>query len=435
MRNYSLILFLCFMLLSKLSFGQTDFGFVLSKYQNSFEELMDYRGIDYTTEEQNVELVKEAATNYTPLLFYHHSNDTLYCWLVVNLDIIYFDFSIVSKEELYQLEKELKASLGIYNSLTQRGASLGNSATDSERNIHSEVINTLFPGIIQKQIKTLEYLTILPVLNINAFPFYLIHFEDEQKYLIDYTCINFAKSLDDFVSKSNQFNESFGSYENAEMEFDPLKPLIIGNPKAGISCSDDYIVLPGAAKEAMEVAATFRVSPFLNINATRENILSNYKESDFLYFATHGIANPNNPMDSSFLLLAADQQGNCDFLTSREIQELELYEDLVILSACQTGLGRSMDAGTVGIARAFLNAGAWNVIMSLWNLDDEASVELMKIYLEELQKSTPFFPSQNLRNAMLRFRKTHPNPAHWGPFVSFGSPYPVNTKTHLLTPE
>lgn len=82
------------------------------------------------------------------------------------------------------------------------------------------------------------------------------------------------------------------------------------------------------------------------------------------------------------------------------------FPQLVILSACQTGLGKSMEAGiTAGIARSFLIAGASQVVMSLWNVDDEATAYLMNRFVYHLQNENLFCPSEPLRLAELDTRK------------------------------
>jgi CHAT domain-containing protein len=217
-----------------------------------------------------------------------------------------------------------------------------------------------------------------------------------------------------------------------ELEFDPLNPLILGNPIAGAGCVQQFSVLPGAEEEALNVAEIMNAEAFIGKDASRKIIENNISNTDFIYFATHGISNAENPMDESYLVIASDSSENCDFLTARQIQDLPLDEDIVVLSACQTALGMSHKAGTIGVSRAFLNAGAQNVIMSLWNIDDASTVEFMEIFIQELQKPTQFFPSQNLRNAILICKQNNLNPVHWGAFVSFGAPYHPDISVKLL---
>ena len=93
------------------------------------------------------------------------------------------------------------------------------------------------------------------------------------------------------------------------------------------------------------------------------------------------------------------------------------------MSACQTGLGNAHNAGIIGLTRAFQIAGVEHVIMSLWNVSDEATADLMVAFINELETGVEFIPAVALRNAILQTREKWPNPAHWASFVVFGIPY------------
>jgi len=96
---------------------------------------------------------------------------------------------------------------------------------------------------------------------------------------------------------------------------------------------------------------------------------------------------------------------------------------MVILSACQTGLGKSMEAGVAGLARSFLLAGSNHIIMSLWNVDDEATAYLMNRFLYYLKESSRFMPAKPLRRAVLDTKKKYPKPSQWASFSLFGIDY------------
>ena len=108
--------------------------------------------------------------------------------------------------------------------------------------------------------------------------------------------------------------------------------------------------------------------------------LSQYR---MLHFATHGLLNSENPELSGLVFSLVDESGKAQdgFLRLHEIFNLELNADLVVLSACQTGLGREIKGeGVIGLTRGFMYAGAPRVVASLWNVDDLATAELMKLF-------------------------------------------------------
>ncbi|NJK70578.1 MAG: CHAT domain-containing protein [Microcoleus sp. SU_5_3] len=137
--------------------------------------------------------------------------------------------------------------------------------------------------------------------------------------------------------------------------------------------------------------------------ATHPN-LSQYK---IVHFATHGLANSAHPELSGIILSLVDRNGKPlnGFLRLTDIFNLKLAADLVVLSACQTGLGQNVQGeGIVGLTRGFMYAGAKRVVVSLWNVDDEGTAEFMaKFYQEMLQKKLT--PAAALRAAQLAMRQ------------------------------
>jgi CHAT domain-containing protein len=82
-------------------------------------------------------------------------------------------------------------------------------------------------------------------------------------------------------------------------------------------------------------------------------------------------------------------------------------------------LGKTHDAGIIGLARAFQIAGVPRVVMSLWSVNDAATSELMQAFVANLRS---FVPAEALRRAMLQVRRKRPHPAQWASFVLFGTP-------------
>jgi CHAT domain-containing protein len=100
------------------------------------------------------------------------------------------------------------------------------------------------------------------------------------------------------------------------------------------------------------------------------------------------------------------------------ISRFHLKADLVTLSACQTGLGQLSSEGMIGLSRAFLAAGARSFLVSLWNVDDEATKELMiTFYKEYLRHGNKGLA---LQRAMQQTRRQYPEPKYWAAFTLFG---------------
>ncbi|NJK75210.1 MAG: tetratricopeptide repeat protein [Microcoleus sp. SU_5_6] len=149
--------------------------------------------------------------------------------------------------------------------------------------------------------------------------------------------------------------------------------------------------------------------------------LANYQ---IVHFATHGIANSQNPELSGILMSMVDDKGNLvnGFLRLTDIFNLKLAANLVVLSACQTGLGQNIQGeGMVGLTRGFMYAGAQRVGVSLWNVDDEGtSVLMQKFYQKMLQEKLA--PAAALRAAQMELMSQEKwrSPYYWAAFTLQG---------------
>jgi len=152
-------------------------------------------------------------------------------------------------------------------------------------------------------------------------------------------------------------------------------------------------------------------------------------ETDFtryrvVHFATHGFVDYEHPELSGLVFSMVDEKGTPQdgFLRMHDIYNLKLPVDLVVLSACNTGLGREVKGeGLIGLTRGFMYAGARGVVASLWKVDDDATAELMKhFYAGMFQKGLS--PAAALREAQLALRsqKRWESPYYWAAFVIQG---------------
>jgi CHAT domain-containing protein/Flp pilus assembly protein TadD len=152
-----------------------------------------------------------------------------------------------------------------------------------------------------------------------------------------------------------------------------------------------------------------------------ENKLANFQ---IVHFATHGLLDNRLPELSGIVFSMYDKQGRHQngFLQLYEIYNLKLSADLVVLSACQTALGKDMKGeGVVGLTRGFMHAGARRVLATLWNVNDQASAELMyRFYREMLVNGLK--PSAALRAAQLELskQKRFQAPFYWAGFLIQG---------------
>ncbi|HEY7161134.1 MAG TPA: CHAT domain-containing protein, partial [Acidobacteriota bacterium] len=142
-----------------------------------------------------------------------------------------------------------------------------------------------------------------------------------------------------------------------------------------------------------------------------------------IHFASHGLIDEEKP-EFSALVLSSDEKGGEDgYLTMREVFDLKLNADLVVLSACKTGLGKEVRGeGVTGISRAFLCAGTPSVLVSLWDVYDRSTADFMASFYKNMETKN-MNKSAALREARLQMiaSKKFSHPYYWAPFVLIGN--------------
>jgi len=143
-----------------------------------------------------------------------------------------------------------------------------------------------------------------------------------------------------------------------------------------------------------------------------------------IHFATHGVLNNTNPELSGLVLSRIDKEGHAKeaFLRLDDIYNLKLKADMVVLSACNTGLGKEVRGeGIVGMVHGFMYAGTSRVVASLWKVDDDATAELMVRFYEEMfrAKQSPAAALRTAQLAMWQQKRWH-EPYYWAAFVLQG---------------
>jgi len=160
----------------------------------------------------------------------------------------------------------------------------------------------------------------------------------------------------------------------------------------------------------------------LGFDASRANVLKDGLGSyRLIHFATHGKIDTLNPEMSGLILSLINESGKRQdgYLRLGDIYNLKLSADLVVLSSCDSALGKDLDSeGTIGLPRGFLYAGAKSVIASLWKVNDDATGKLMGGIYARMQRGES--PSSALRGAQLEMAMQGASPSVWAAFVLQG---------------
>jgi CHAT domain-containing protein/Tfp pilus assembly protein PilF len=199
----------------------------------------------------------------------------------------------------------------------------------------------------------------------------------------------------------------------------------------GLQTGNGSPTLPRLAFSRREAAAIMALTPeglgleAVDFQASRETALSpQLADYRIVHFATHGLLDSKHPELSGLVLSMVDERGSTrdGFLSLDDIYNLNLPADLVVLSACETGLGKEIAGeGLVGMTSGFMYAGARRVMASLWKVDDVATAELMAHFYRGVLKEG-MTPAAALRQAQLQMWKQKPSaaPYHWGAFTLQG---------------
>jgi CHAT domain-containing protein len=182
-------------------------------------------------------------------------------------------------------------------------------------------------------------------------------------------------------------------------------------------------------REVEQISAFFpkdQVSLLLREQASEENAKTagRFNQFRFVHFATHGLLNEEKPSHSGLILnLDGTPQSEDGLLQAYEIFNLKLNADLVVLSGCETGLGKEVKGeGLVGLTHAFFYAGTPSLVVSLWKVQDRSTADLMVNLYREIGRTQT--KSEALRQAKLKLiqQGRYADPYYWAPFVLTGDP-------------
>lgn len=220
------------------------------------------------------------------------------------------------------------------------------------------------------------------------------------------------------------------SAANVRRQRDVEAQLTRAVEQTGVKTADLRIPrLPGTRREAagiLEMVPEAERKLVFDFDANRALITSaEFGQYRIIHLATHGLLNSRHPELSGIVLSLVDQQGQPQdgFLRLHEIYNLKLPAELVVLSACQTALGKEVRGeGLVGLTRGFMYAGAPRIVASLWKVDDKATAELMKRFYQAMLGEQRLRPAAALRAAQVEMQKLKAweDPYYWAAFVLQG---------------
>ncbi|GAB4338033.1 MAG: hypothetical protein Kow0037_21650 [Calditrichia bacterium] len=279
---------------------------------------------------------------------------------------------------------------------------------------------------VEPKLNGIKHLRIIPDDMLNYLPFELLVYDTSGvRHQYDFPNANFLIGKYSISYDISLSSLSFLSSQHRVPA--PRGILAFGDPEPGEA--SDWMPLPAARKEIHELKHL--LSGHSNLWLTgrkveKEKYFTNAEKYRLLHFATHFQNNSSNPLYSGLVMSGNDSLPN-QLLQTYEIFEKPINADLVVLSACNTGLGKfARGEGLIGITRAFAYAGAPAQVVSLWSVADESAAKLMRYFYENLMKGQR--KDIALQLAKLQLMNENPamkDPYYWAPLVIRGDIRPL----------
>jgi CHAT domain-containing protein len=407
---------------------------IINHHKNNLKDLYASRGAPQawvTTGEVNEKSLIEVLNKYkqnVAIVIYSYTNDSLTLTLIDKKGLAKSTKTRISQASLKQSIEDISTlfSSNYSVNIPKLRGSIANENGKNKQKLEAtylEINQLLLPDDFN--LKQYNHIIFVPILNIATLPF--AAFKIEKEFLIDRMSFSIAPSLFELMV-SNAVNIKKST--NSEFKYSWDNALFVANPKYPKDATWDFPDLPGTVKEVTQITNFLPKESYSILTgkeATKSAIKKDICNYDLLYFATHGISNAETPLDNSFLVVAEDKK-DTSFYTMKEIMNQRntclLKANLVVLSACQTGLGKAHEGGIIGISRAFQIAGANHVVMSLWSINDAETAKLMVLFFNELLNENTLQPHEALRLAILKYKnKFNSDPKYWASFSIFGIPY------------
>lgn len=386
------------------SSSQSVYGQALKRLSDEYQDLM------LEIQSKNPELASVISVNPldlagiqgllepgVALMTFYVLEDEVLCWLVKDKSIELYRTPIVKES----LEKEIM----VYRRMIQNLEPFESHSKE----LYDLLLSRIFSGMgnvvndTQDAQEKIRVLGIIPHGILHYLSFATLY--DGDSFAADRYSLFYLPSASVFRYTLDRRRENPGN-----------RVLAIGNP----DLDDPGLDLPFAEREVNSIGWNFPdITKLTRDRATESWVKEHINEYGIIHLASHGEFDPVNPLFSA-VKLVKDIEADGDLETS-EVFGLEINADLVVLSACQTGLGKVTGGDDViGLNRAFLYGGSHAVLSSLWRVSDISTAILVKQFYRRYITENK---SDSLRDAIRHVKNRYPHPGYWGAFVLVGDYY------------
>lgn len=273
-----------------------------------------------------------------------------------------------------------------------------------------------------------ENLLIIPDGNLNYLPFELLLTEPASGDQINYSLLPYllkSGTVKYAFSSSLYFAEVESSRSNQDQLL-AIAPTYPPSPTGFLASRAGFSSLEHTATEAELISELMSGDFLIGRDATVDQFKKFAKDYKVLHLAMHAYTHDKDPMLSGMVFTETEEDDD-HILHAHELYNMNIPSELVVLSACNTGLGQySEGEGIMSLGRAFRHAGTKNVVMSLWQANDESTSQIMANFYKSIEKGVP--KDEALRSAKLEYLANSANvfPYYWSAFVLLGDDQPID---------
>ena len=384
--------------------------------------------------EEGRRLLEGSGGTSTASLIYLVTDDTLLAWMARPSSQVQLVRSAIPRDSLEALVQSLRYGVGADEAADRSAPLLERGVRPAGMDIPDTtaarlLVQILIPPSLLDRLPDSGELVIVPHGVLGLVPFAALPLPGTDDLLGTRFALRFAPSLASLMELKKT-----GTTDLRDRGSNVLaNALIVGNPAASAVIDDGgktirLASLPGAEREARWLAEELHVErPIFGTGATEKEVKLRAPDAPLLHFATHGYAYSSDARARDTFIALAPGEDDDGLLTVGEILDdfPEISAELVVLSACQTGLGNMKQAeGTVGLQRAFLAKGARSALVSLWSISDSATELLMRrFYTHWLHDAGRPSKAEALQRAQADVRQTagFEHPRYWAAMQLVGA--------------
>ena len=344
-------------------------------------------------------------------------NGSLYTWVVEPSGEIHFNLEVIEGSSLRKIIGDSRQALG-----GRLRGGLESASNELKPEVQREKLQQLYRLLIAPiqtwlPRKDTDQVVFIPQDELFLVPFAALADEDNQPLIAKHT-VSTTPSIQ-VLNLTHQRRKQMGD----RGQIKGYDVLLVGNPTipARVDNRDlNLNDLPYAEMEVEAIAPLYGAQPLIRQAASETVVKQRITKARIVHLATHGLLEAFEEEAAGIpgsIVLSADDE-NDGLLTSSEILQMSLNAELVVLSACDTGLGDITGDGVVGLSRSLVSAGVPSVLVSLWAVPDASTAELMTEFYRQLQSGQDV--AQSLRQAMIKMMATNVDPRDWAAFILVG---------------